>query len=115
MFTVMCLILKSTDHFSARRKKALARDAEKSQNATNPYTWRYTFTYGKTPDRYDAIFDRCGICVLFKKLGISENTPAMCAYDYEMAKQTDTIFTREFTLASGGKVCGCHYRRKESK
>ena len=112
---VMRMLLKNTDNFSARRKKALASDAEKSQRATNPYTWRYTFINGETPDRFDAIFDRCGICALFQELGISEITPAMCAYDYEMARQTNTIFTREFTIASGGEVCDCHYKRREDR
>lgn len=105
--------LQHTNLFSAKRQTALAKEAKKSQKATNPYSWRFTFFAGKSLDNFDAIYDKCGICTLFAKLGISEIVPAMCAYDYEMAKFTDTIFTRETTLASGGSVCDCHYRRKD--
>ncbi|HWR18757.1 MAG TPA: L-2-amino-thiazoline-4-carboxylic acid hydrolase, partial [Clostridia bacterium] len=66
----------------------------------------------QTPDSYDMLFDKCGIYNLMKDLGISEITPAMCAYDYSMAKITNTVFTREYTLASGGPVCDCHYQKK---
>jgi hypothetical protein len=106
------LVLKSTKNFSKAYQRRIAKDAEKSQRATNPYTWRYTYSAGETLDSFDAIFDKCGICALFKALGIEEITPALCAYDYEMAKYTNTIFTRQYTLASGGPVCDCHYRRR---
>ena len=109
---VMNMVLKNTKNFSSGYQKRLAKDAKKSQRAANPYTWRYTYTAGETLDSFDAIFDKCGICELFKTLGIPEITPALCVYDYEMAKQTNTVFTREYTLASGGPVCDCHYRRR---
>lgn len=63
-------------------------------------------------DVFNAIFDKCGIYELMKTLGISEITPAMCAYDYGMAKLTGSEFTRKYTLASGGPVCDCHYKKK---
>ena len=47
-----------------------------------------------------------------KKIGIPELTPALCSYDYDMAEITGTVFTREYTLASGGPVCDCHYRKQ---
>ena len=109
---VMNLVLRNTKNFTAGYQKRLARDAQKSQQSANPYTWRYTYTAGQTLDSFDAVFDKCGICHLFKTLGIPEITPALCAYDYEMAKHTNTVFTREYTLATGGPVCGCHYRRR---
>ena len=108
---VMELFLRNTKNFTLRYQNKLKRDAKKSQQAGNPYTWRYTYIPGETLDSFDAVFDKCGICALFERLGISEITPAMCAYDYEMAKHTGTVFTREYTLASGGPVCDCHYKR----
>lgn len=111
---VMRFVLKNTDNFSAGHQKKLAKEAALSQNAVNPYTWRYQFIPGKTLNTFDAIFDKCGICELFKVLNIAEITPALCAYDYGMAKHTNTIFTREFTLASGGAVCDCHYRKNRN-
>lgn len=109
---IMRLVLNSTNNFSAKYQKKLAKEAILSQQATNPYTWRYRFIPGETLNTFDAIFDKCGICELFKTLDIFELTPALCAYDYGMAKHTNTIFTREFTLASGNPVCDCHYEKK---
>lgn len=109
----MRIILKRTKNFLKRHQKRLKNDAKKSQRATNPYTWRYKFIAGPTLDSYDAIFDKCGICNLMQDLGVPEITPAMCAYDYSMAKLTNTDFTREYTLAEGGPFCDCHYRRKK--
>ncbi|BAK98679.1 hypothetical protein OBV_14810 [Oscillibacter valericigenes Sjm18-20] len=31
----------------------------------------------------------------------------MCTYDYDMAEQGGTVFTRQYTLASGGTYCDC--------
>lgn len=106
--------LKNSNFMSLKYQNKLKKSAEKSQNATNPYTWRFNYMPGKTNDRYDAIFDKCGICNLMKDLGIPELTPAMCAYDYTMAEIQGYLFTRQYTLASGGPVCDCHYQRKNN-
>ena len=58
---------------------------------------------------FTAVFYTCGICTLMNKLGLSEYIPAMCAYDYDIAEMNNTKFTREFTLATGGPYCDCHY------
>ena len=92
------------------RQKALA---EKSQKSDTPYTWRYTYHPGETLDSFDAIFDRCGIWHLMQTLGIPEATPAICRYDYGMTKLTNTRFSREQTLAEGGTICDCHYRKRK--
>ena len=110
---VMRLFLRRSDPFTQKyqaRQKALA---EKSQKSDNPYTWRYTFHPGETPNSFDAIFDRCGIWHMMQQLGIPEATPAICRYDYGMTKLTHTVFSREQTLAGGGTVCDCHYRKRE--
>lgn len=109
---IMIAKLKSTKNFSKSYQKKLSKQAEKSQKATNPFTWRFKFYSGDSLDNFEADFDKCGICELFKYLGIGEITPALCAYDYEMAKYTNTVFTRKYTLASGGEMCDCHYRKK---
>lgn len=108
---VMRTFLKSSKYYSKSYQRSLARQAQRSQNSTNPYSWKFRFVAGPSLDCFDAIFDQCGICKLFLKLGISEITPAMCAYDYGMAKWTKTEFSRQYTLASGGAVCDCHYRK----
>lgn len=104
--------LKNGNFISPKYQNKLKKSAEKSQIATNPYTWCFKYIPGKTSDSYDAIFDKCGICNLMKDLGIPELTPAMCAYDYTMAEIQGYLFTREYTLASGGAVCDCHYQRR---
>lgn len=68
---------------------------------------------GPTVESFDAIFDQCGISHMMNQLGIPEATPALCRYDYGMAKLTNTVFTREQTLAGGGSVCDCHYQKKK--
>jgi len=50
-----------------------------------------------------------------KKLGLEKYIPAMCALDYDMAHANNTEFTREYTLASGGPYCDCHYNHKKAK
>lgn len=105
--------LKNGNFISPKFQNKLKKSGEKSQNAINPYTWRFKYIPGKTDDSYDAIFDKCGICNMMKDLGIPELTPAMCAYDYTMAEIQGYIFTRKYTLASGGPVCDCHYKRKK--
>ena len=110
---VMRLFLRRSDPFMQKyqdRQKALA---EKSQKADNPYTWRFTYYPGETLDSFDAIFDRCGIWHMMQELGIPEATPAICRYDYGMTKLTNTAFSREQTLATGGTVCDCHYRKRK--
>ena len=105
-------LFKSRDFYSKKYQDTLSAGGERSQRATNPYTWRYKVIPGETLDSFDAIFDKCGIFELYKHLDISEITPALCAYDYDMAELTNTVFTREYTLAGGGPVCDCHYRRR---
>ena len=80
----------------------------------NPYSWNMTFELFEDGSGYCAKFTKCGICVLLKKLGIPEVTPAMCALDYAMSEVGGAdIFTREYTLASGGPYCDCNYHKKE--
>lgn len=45
-----------------------------------------------------------------KELNLEEYIPAMCAFDYDMAKLNNTEFSRQYTLASGGPYCDCHYK-----
>ena len=81
----------------------------------NQYSWKFTVEDGKTLNQYVATFYTCGICYLMKKLGLEEYIPAMCSLDYDMARLNNTKFTREFTLASGGKYCDCHYDHQTKK
>lgn len=112
---ISSFVLKHTKIFTRKYQDTLNKSGIKSEKATNPYTWRYKVIYGKDYNCFDAIFDKCGICNLYKDLGIFEIVPALCAYDYEMAKYYGSEFNRKMTLASGSKVCDCHYKKEISK
>ena len=111
---VMRLFLKKKNNYTSKAQKKLKQGAIDSVERIkkNPYTWCYTYEKeGK--NSYSAIFTACGIKHLFETLDISEITPAMCTYDYDMAELAGSIFTRKNTLASGGDCCDCHYKKKE--
>ena len=110
---IMKIFLKSSNYYSKKYQNSLKKSAEKSQKSSNPYTWRFKVIQGDTLESFDAIFDKCGIWHMMNQLGIPEATPALCRYDYAMAKLTNTVFTREQTLAGGGTVCDCHYQKKK--
>ena len=62
---------------------------------------------------YEGRFTQCGICVLMKKLGLYDLTPALCRLDYTMSEAGGvTDFVRQYTLASGGPYCDCGYKKK---
>jgi len=109
---VMTFFLKKQDHYSEKAQIKFAQQAKASQARTNPYTWKFRYEAGADRNSFSAYFDTCGICYLFQKLGISKITPAMCTYDYDMAELGGSVFTRQYTLATGGPFCDCHYQKK---
>lgn len=98
--------------YTVNGRKKLKEHAAKSQSGTNPYSWKFTVEDGETINQYTATFYTCGICYLMTKLGLAEYISAMCTLDYDMAAMNNTVFTREYTLAGGGKYCDCHYDHK---
>ena len=79
----------------------------------NPYSWNMDFYEYPDGSGYEGRFTKCGICVLMKKLGLYDLTPALCHLDYTMSEAGGvTDFVREYTIASDGPYCDCGYRRK---
>ena len=79
----------------------------------NPYSWNMEFYEYPDGSGYEGRFTRCGICVLMKKLGLYDLTPALCHLDYTMSEAGGaTEFVREYTLASGGSYCDCGYKKR---
>lgn len=79
----------------------------------NPYSWNMDFYEYPDGSGYEGRFTKCGICVLMKKLGLYDLTPALCHLDYTMSEAGGaTDFVREYTLDSGGPYCDCGYKRK---
>lgn len=105
---------KKSKAYTEKGRKLLKQQAEKSEilAAKNPYSWRFAVEDGKTINQYTATFYTCGICYLMTKLGLKEYILALCTLDYDMAALNNTVFTREYTLAGGGKYCDCHYDHK---
>ena len=82
----------------------------------NPYSWNMEYYEYPDGSGYEGRFTRCGICVLMKKLGLYDLTPALCHLDYTMSEAGGvTDFVREYTLASGGPYCDCGYKKKASQ
>ena len=79
----------------------------------NPYSWNMEFYEYPDGSGYEGRFTKCGICVLMKKLGLYDLTPALCRLDYTMSEAGGvTDFVRQYTLASGGPYCDCEYKKK---
>ena len=79
----------------------------------NPYSWNMEFYEYPDGSGYEGRFTKCGICVLMKKLGLYDLTPALCRLDYTMSEAGGvTNFVRQYTLASGGPYCDCGYKKK---
>ena len=100
---------KKSRAYTAKGRKLLKSQAKESEKNTNPYSWKFSVEDGETLNQYTATFHTCGVCFLMTKLGLKEYIPAMCSLDYDMAALNNTEFSREFTLAGGGKYCDCHY------
>lgn len=103
---------KSSKTYTAAGREKLKKQAKQSESNTNPYSWKFSVEDGETINQYTAYFYTCGICHLMNQLGLGEYIPAMCTLDYDMAALNNTEFTREYTLAGGGKYCDCHYDHK---
>ena len=79
----------------------------------NPYSWNMEFYEYPDGSGYEGRFTKCGICVLMKKLGLYDLTPALCHLDYTMSEAGGvTNFVRQYTLTSGGPYCDCGYKKK---
>lgn len=100
---------KKSRAYTAKGRELLKSQAKESEKNTNPYSWKFSVEDGETLNQYTATFHICGVCFLMTKLGLKEYIPAMCSLDYDMAALNNTEFSREFTLAVGGKYCDCHY------
>ena len=67
----------------------------------NPYSWNMELYEYPDDSGYEGRFTKCGICVLMKKLGLYDLTPALCRLDYTMSEAGGvTDFARQYTLAS---------------
>ena len=100
--------------FSAADLAGMKATAAFRAGDRNPYSWNMDLMEYPDGSGYEARFTQCGICVLMKKLGLFDLTPALCHLDYTMSEAGGASdFVREYTLASGGPYCDCGYRRKQ--
>lgn len=108
---VTSFFVKKQNNYSKEAQERMAQQAKDSQGKNNPYTWKFRYEAGTDINSYNMYFDSCGICYLFKKLGIAEITPAMCTYDYDIAKLGGSVLTRQHTLAKDELPCDFHYQK----
>ena len=95
-------------------RRIIRRLPEFEKADRNPYSWNMEFYEYPDGSGYEGRFTRCGICVLMKKLGLYDLTPALCRLDYTMSEAGGvTDFVRQYTLASGGAYCDCGYKKKK--
>ncbi|MDO4650394.1 MAG: L-2-amino-thiazoline-4-carboxylic acid hydrolase [Eubacteriales bacterium] len=106
---LMKIFLRKGNNYTEKGQEKLRSQAIASQKRNNPYDWKFTYEAGKTVNQYTATFTTCGICTLMREYGYFEYVPAMCKLDYDMAELGGSKFTRQYTLASGGPYCDCHY------
>jgi hypothetical protein len=100
--------------FSAKDVQSMRETAALRAADRNPYSWNMEFYEYPDGSGYEARFTKCGICALMGELGLFDLVPAMCHLDYAMNDAAgNTVFAREYTLASGGPYCDCGYRRKK--
>lgn len=100
--------------FTEANREKMKRTASLKAADRNPYSWNMEYFEYPDGSGYEARFSKCGICVLMKKLGLYDLTPALCHLDYDMNDAGDTsVFVREYTLASGGDYCDCGYKKKQ--
>ena len=109
-----CFCRKSgKNKFTAKDIDGMKATAALKAADRNPYSWNMDFYEYPDGSGYEGRFTKCGICVLMKKLGLYDLTPALCRLDYTMSGAGGaTDFVREYTLASGGPYCDCGYKKK---
>ena len=99
--------------FTAKDIAAMKATAALRAADRNPYSWNMEFYEYPDGSGYEGRFAQCGICVLMKKLGLYDLTPALCRLDYTMSEAGGaTDFVRQYTLASGGPYCDCGYKKR---
>ena len=101
--------------FSSKDIEGMRRTAAFRAADRNPYSWNMEYLPYPDGSGYEARFSRCGICTLMRELGLGDLVPAMCRLDYTMSEAGGAdVFTRKYTLASGGPYCDCGYRKRSS-
>ena len=99
--------------FTAKDVTGMKATAALKAADRNSYSWNMDYIEYPDGSGYEGLFTRCGICVLMKKLGLYNLTPALCRLDYTMSEAGGaTDFVRQYTLASGGPYCDCGYKKK---
>ena len=99
--------------FTAKDVTGMKATAALKAGDRTPYSWNMDYIEYPDGSGYEGRFTRCGICVLMKKLGLYDLTPALCRLDYTMSEAGGaTDFVRQYTLASGGPYCDCGYKKK---
>ncbi|MBR2762053.1 MAG: L-2-amino-thiazoline-4-carboxylic acid hydrolase [Solobacterium sp.] len=106
--------IKGKEKFSEADLAAMKKTAAQKAADRNPYSWNMEFLPYEDGNGYEARFTKCGICRLFREIGLFGLVPAMCRLDYAMSEAGGTSrFVRRYTIAHGDPYCDCGYLKKE--
>lgn len=99
--------------FSPFYRRYLRLEAARSQKKQYPGDWVFTYIDGN-----DSAFDfgvdisECAIVKLYRAHGCEEFVPYLCKLDLAMGKIFGLGFSRSSTLAEGGAICNCRWKRE---
>lgn len=69
------------------------------------YSWDFNFDETKNNGGFYYHFTKCPINTFARQEGYLDILPIMCDVDFKTAKLMHANLHREFTLATGGKMC----------
>lgn len=78
---------KSSKSYTYKEREKIKKQAKLSENISNPYSWKFSVSDGKTINEYTAYFHTCGIYHLMNKLNLKNYVPAMCLLDLNLITQ----------------------------
>jgi L-2-amino-thiazoline-4-carboxylic acid hydrolase len=99
-------------YFSPWSQARLRQSAAYSQLKKHSQDWVFTYVKGDGL-AFDVGVDisECAILKFYRAQGAEELVPHLCKLDNAMGKYLGLGFTRQGTLAEGGPVCDCRWKR----
>ena len=100
--------------YTAKDIAGMKATAELRAADRNPYSWNMDLYEYPDGSGYEARFSKCGICVLMKKLGLYDLTPALCHLGYTMSEAgEDATLCGNTRLPPVDRTATADIKRKE--
>lgn len=98
-------------YFSSLNQEKLRKGAQASQLKRHPQDWVFSFVERDSSYDFGMDIHECAIAKLFAANGAAPFTPYMCHIDHLIGSLLGLGFSRTSTLAEGGRVCDCRWKR----